>query len=257
MTATRITPRELTMETTRPGVVYRVLNNDPNDLPQADRGTTEHLAVKIDEQWIALLPVPETDSDTDEIGWVLDSTLDPYPSIREQFARTHRGWWVHDIQVIGVYGETPAEVVEAPSEQYDWAARVEQLQQAVDKLQDNLEQAHQKAIDAEALAESKVQELQAFKARVVEVGGRAAEDHDWCGTYEGIMAELGLPGRKRDFVIAVRCAFETTITVQARNQEEAEDEANDVATAYGWRPPSFFAGRSMTTPSDMSYAVRD
>jgi hypothetical protein len=29
-----------------------------------------------------------------------------------------------------------------------------------------------------------------------------------------------------------------------------------VATAYGWRPPSFFAGRSMTTPSDMSYAVR-
>jgi hypothetical protein len=188
---------------------------------------------------------------------VLGSSLDPYPSIREQFGQTHRGWWVHDIQVIGVYGETPAEVVEAPPEQYDWAARVEQLQQAVDKLQDNLEQAYQKAIDAEALAESKVQELQAFKARVVEVGGRAAEDHDWCGTYEGIMAELGLPGRKRDFVIAVRCAFETTITVQARNQEEAEDEAGDVATAYGWRPPSFFAARAMTTPSNLSYAVRD
>lgn len=79
-------------------------------------------------------------------------------------------------------------------------------------------------------------ELTAFKERVVEVGGDAAERHDWCSVYENLMAELGLPGRVRSHRVSVRVSFRQDLDVQARTQEEAEDLVSDASVGSGWYP---------------------
>lgn len=71
-----------------------------------------------------------------------------------------------------------------------------------------------------------VKALEDFKVRVVEVGGQAAEDNDWCGEYENIMASLGLQGAK-DHQVVVEVTFRTTATMLARTEAIAQQRVLD------------------------------
>lgn len=87
--------------------------------------------------------------------------------------------------------------------------------------------------------------LEQFKELVVEVGGRAADDHDWCSTYDEIMAELGLPGRERGHIVTVSVSFRINVTVMARSQEEAEEIVGDASPTRNWRPSTMLNGLSV------------
>lgn len=71
-----------------------------------------------------------------------------------------------------------------------------------------------------------VKALEDFKTRVVEIGGQAAEDNDWCGEYENIMARLGLQG-SQDYRVVVEVTFRTTTTMGARTEAIAQQRVLD------------------------------
>jgi chromosome segregation ATPase len=86
--------------------------------------------------------------------------------------------------------------------------------------------------------------LQRFKDRVVDVGGQAAEQHEWCGVYDEIMEKLGLPRREREFEVRVRVSYDTTVTLMATSDEDAEERIGSTEVLCGWRPGCPLEGMS-------------
>lgn len=133
----------------------------------------------------------------------------------------------------------------------DWALR-ERLTEA-EREKTRLQQA---LTDQQRMTEAAVQELERFKERVMEVGGQAAEDHDWCGTYEGIMAELGLHGRSRERVVAVRFSYSQNITVSTWSDEEAvRIVEEEMLLVQRWHPPSMLEDCEVGLTYDKEYEV--
>jgi len=66
-----------------------------------------------------------------------------------------------------------------------------------------------------------------------------AEAHDWatredlCGRFDDFMSEMGLPGRSRDYSVAVEVTFTVYVSVSAVDAEDAEEMVSrqDVADA--------------------------
>jgi hypothetical protein len=80
------------------------------------------------------------------------------------------------------------------------------------------------------LAEAKRKHEADIKA-IAERLNQEAEDRDWCGEYDGLVADLNadlyveLPLRKREFEVTF--TFTQTVTVEAADEEDAKDRARE------------------------------
>ena len=83
--------------------------------------------------------------------------------------------------------------------------------------------------DWASMYRSAVNEHETFKSRVVEVGLDYAQRNNFCGEYDRCMAELGLPGRDRDFAVPVTIEHTFYVTVTAADCDTARELVEDMA----------------------------
>lgn len=147
------------------------------------------------------LVVPETD-DRSEGMWALNGT---------RYGLTldgpHRGW---DIRKAHVSLVVSPETAEGPSE-------------ASDVLPVTFTQADVDRLVREARA-AKDREFAAWKEEASRIACEYADENSLCGEFERCMEDIGLQGRNRDYEVTVTFS----LTVTARNEDEAEEEAASI-----------------------------
>lgn len=75
---------------------------------------------------------------------------------------------------------------------------------------------------AERMRRTQAGEFEAWKHELAERAGEVANENNFCGVYDDLMEEFGLPVcRDQDFEVQV--LIRTTVTVSARSQEAAEE----------------------------------
>jgi len=88
-----------------------------------------------------------------------------------------------------------------------------------------------------------------------------AENRDWCDEYDRVIDRLNdrlnrpLQVRTREFVIDVRVSYETSFTVTARSQEEAEEILTEAETDNSWRVNSPFMSGDISQEGAYGHSV--
>lgn len=101
-----------------------------------------------------------------------------------------------------------------------------------------------KALNALALTVSmqrtQAGEFESWKRAIAERAGEVANEHGFCGVYDDLMEEFGLPIlRDEDFDVSV--VIRATVTISARSQDAAEDsiEWSDIFSAISNYTPDW------------------
>lgn len=89
------------------------------------------------------------------------------------------------------------------------------------------DRAAEEARTASALAQSiqaRLAAKDAFLDELVSSAHEYADDNSLCGEFDNFMEKHGLPPRSREHEVSVRVSADITVTVSARDQEDAEDQ---------------------------------
>lgn len=211
------------------GVLYWVTTTAP---PYGARSSELVPGVKVDRSpynWLLLYPDNGVIAGPD-----LSALAEEHP-VLAKFVSNHRGWWASPdtVTVQKSYVDLDA----------DRDQLVRQLEQQVEKTR-----------LADERADANMRALEDFKLLVQQVGGAAAERHEWCAVYDEILVDLGLPRRQREIEVRVRVHFTTSVMVTATDDEEAAEKVDRFTTRRRWSPPSMFDEVEMTTPYDISWS---
>lgn len=125
----------------------------------------------------------------------------------------HRGWNIqrHYLSPVAVAVEGPDAAVEGP------------VDVVVTFTQSDVDAAVREARQAQRLED--LSEFEAWKERASEIACQYADDNNLCGEFERCMEEIGLTGRRREYVVSL------SLTVEARDADAALEEV--VERLYG------------------------
>lgn len=169
-----------------------------------------------EQPWLLLI---QTDGIPDhEVGWDLRQQVSAPVRVRlgiNRYVTSHRGWWAT---------KQSAAFIERVAEPEHVVGDGGTGPNAVDpSVLSGLRTQLSEAQDREKAA---VKALEDFKERVIAVGGDAAEENEWCGEYENIMARLGLVASQQ-YEVEVEITLRTKVTTYARSPAIAAQRVSE------------------------------
>ena len=105
-------------------------------------------------------------------------------------------------------------------------------------------QARRHVEDTSALQRSHEERIE----RITRVLHEAGEEHEWCSTYDSILADAGLPGRQRnyDVTVSVTITLSLTLSVSAVGYDAAGEAVDEAMVRAALELPSHLPDSDVT-----------